>query len=472
LLREQRRALHARIAETLENQFADIIENQPEVLAYHYTEAGLNEQAVGYWHKAGQKAMQRSAHVEAIGHFTKGLEVLNTLPTTPARTQKELSLCIALGAPQIATKGYAAPEVERVYSRARELCKEAGSTPQLFPTLFGLWMFYNVRGELRTARDLGEELLIIAQRAQNSDFLLEAYSALGISHFWLGETLSAQEYLDQGIALYDTQQHRSHALLYGIDPGVGCLTYAAWSLWLLGYPDRSIEMSQRALTLASEIGHPFSQARALSWAAMLHQFRREKQAVRQRAQEAFELSNKLGFPMWLAQSSILRGRVAAEMGEEKEGIAQMRQGLSAYTATGATVPCTYCFALMAEPYGNLGKMDEGFSALAEAMTAVEERGERWWESEIHRLKGELLLKLPVPDVQQASFCFQQALNVAHRQRARSLELRAATSLARLWQNPDKRQDAYDLLAPVYGWFTEGFDTADLKDAKALLDEMA
>lgn len=471
LLKSTRQHYHQRIAHVLKEQFPEIAESQPELLAHHYTEAGLAEQAIGYWQRAGERAAARSANMETIGHCSKALKLLKTLPPTRERAQKELSLHIALGASQIATKGYASREVERVYTRARELCEEMGETSQLFPVLCGLWMTYSVRGELRNARELGDQLLAAAEHAKDPGLLLESQSALGISLFWLGEIVSAREHLEQGIALYDIEKHGSHALLYGVDPGVGCLTYGAWSLWLLGYPDQALTRAQEALTVASSIAHPFSVARAMNWNAVLHQFRRETKAVQVRAQEASKLSAEQGFPHWLAQARILQGWVLVEQGQVESGIAAMHEALTEYSATGAGVRRAYYLGLLAEAYAKCGKTEKGLALLAEALALIIKKGERWWEADVHRLRGELLLSQGGKDV-EAEGCFHQSLEVADGQQAKSLELRAATSLSRLWRDQGKGSEARALLAPIYHWFTEGLDTADLKDAKALLDELA
>ncbi len=273
--------------------------------------------------------MQRSANAEAISHLTTALELLKTLPDTPERTQQELTLQIALGVRLQATKGYGAPEVGTVYTRARELCRQLGETPQLVRVLPGLWNFYLVRAELQTTRELGEQFLTLAQSVQDPVPLLEAHLALGSASFWLGEVASAQAHLEQSIALYDPQQHRSLAFLYGHDPGVLCLSYAACALWTLGYPEQALKRSQEALTLAQELSHPFSLAFALSYATMLHQYRWEGQAAQERAEATIALSTEQGFPFWLAFGTILRGWVLAEQGQGEEGIAQIRQGLEA-----------------------------------------------------------------------------------------------------------------------------------------------
>jgi predicted ATPase len=472
LLRSTRQQYHRHIAQVLEARFLELCETQPEWLAHHYTEAGLGGQAIPYWQRAGQRAIERSAHVEAISHLTKGLEVLKTLPDTPERTQHELTLHTALGVPLRATKGLAAPEVGQVYARARELCQQVEETPQLFPVLRGLWEFYELQGELQTAHELGEQLLTLAQRVRELELLLVAHNVLGDTLVWLGEFAGARAHLEQGITLYTPQQHRSHAFLYGYDSGVHGLSFGAWALWYLGYPDQALRRIHDALTLAQELSHPFSLAFALAFAAWLHQLRREGQATQEGAAAAMALSTDQGFPFWGAWGTILRGWALAEQGQSTEGIAQMRQGIAAWRATGAELQRPYYLALLAEAYGRAGQAAEGLRVLAEALTAVHNTGERQHEAELYRLKGELRLQQDVPDAHEAERCLRQAVDVACRQQAKSLELRAAVSLARLWQQQGKRAEAHELLAPIYGWFTEGFDTADLQEAKALLDALA
>jgi TOMM system kinase/cyclase fusion protein len=479
LLRSTRQQHHQRIAQVLEARFSEICATQPELLAHHYTEAGAMAQAVSYWQRAGQRAVERSAYVEAIGHLTKALEVLRTLPDTPELTQRELTLQIALGAALNVTKGFAAPELEGAYARARELCRQVGETPGLFPVLWGLWGFYLNRGELQTAHELAEELLNLAKRVEDPALLLQAHHTLGPTLFHLGRVSPARIHLEQAIALYDPQQHRSHAFTYGgHDPGVCCRMYAARTQWLLGYPDQAVQRSHEALSLAQKIAHPFSLAHALCFVAGIHQFRREGQAVQEQAEAAMALSTEQGFASRLAMGLFLRGWALAEQGQGEEGIAQMRQGLAARHAIGEDVDRAYYLTLLAEVYGRLGQIDEGFALLAEALAAVQHTREHWTEAELCRLKGELLLKQAVgvglkpATTDEAEACFHQALEVARRQQARSLELRTATSLSRLWQGQGKRAAAHELLAPIYGWFTEGFDTADLQEAKALLDELS
>jgi TOMM system kinase/cyclase fusion protein len=472
LLRSTRQQHHQRIAQVLEAQFSDICETQPELLAQHYTEAGLIVQAILHWQRAGQRAIQRSANVEAIGHLTKGLELLKTLPDTPERAQLELDFQIALGPVLMNTKGPAAPEVERAYARARELCQQVGETPQLFPMLWGLWYFHNGRAAHQTAQELGEQLLSLAQHIQDSAFLVVAHRALGNTLYHLGELARARAHLEEGMALYDPQQHRSLAFLYGQDLAVICRAWAALALWLLGYPDQALQRIREALTQAGEMAHLSSLAYALDWAAMLHRFRREVEAAQERAAAAITLSTEQGFAVYLAWGTIVQGWSLAEQGQGVEGTAQIRQGLATSQAMGLQAVLPYHLALLAEAYGKAGQGKEGLRVLAEALTMVNNTGERNYEAELYRLKGELLLQQALGSGDEAETCFHQALDIARQQQAKSLELRAAISLGRLWQRQSRQAEARALLAPIYGWFTEGFDTADLQEAKALLDELA
>jgi class 3 adenylate cyclase/predicted ATPase len=472
LLKSVRQQYHQRVAQVLEAQFPETAETQPELLAHHYTEADLGEPAVGYWQRAGQRALERSANHEAVSHLSKGLEVLQTLPDTPKRTQQELDLQTRLGPALMVTKSQGAPEVERAYARARELCQQVEDAPQLCPVLFGLWYFYLVRAEFQTARELAEQLLTVAQCVPDPTLLLVAHRVLGQTLASLGELPAAHVHLEQGIALYDPQQHHALALQYGQDPGVICRAWAALTLRLLGYPDQALESITVSLTLAQDLAHPYSLAYALMWAAVVHQFRREQRAAQARAEELLALAREQGFAHWVAAGTIWQGWVQSEQGQRTEGIAQMRQGVAGWRASGVELWRPYFLALLAEAYGNGGQAEEGLRVLGEALAAVEKTGERFYEAELYRLQGELWLRRVGSDALQAETCFQHALDIARSQHAKSLELRAATSLSQLWQKQGKRTEAHALLAPIYGWFTEGFDTADLQEAKALLEELA
>jgi class 3 adenylate cyclase/predicted ATPase len=471
LLRSTRQRHHQHIAQVLEAQFPELCETQPELLAHHYTEAGLLAQAVPYWQRAGQRAVQRFAHREAIGHLTKGLDLLKGLPETPEHTQQELDLQTALAPAWMAAKGYAAPEVEQAYGRARELCRQLGETARLFSVLRGLGAFYFVRGKYQTARELGEELLSLAQSPQDPARLLGAHQVLGIAWFWLGELPSARGHLEQTIALYNPQQHRSQAFRAGQDPGVLCRAYSAWALGLLGYPDQALEKIHEAVTLGRDLSHPHSLVFALYLVASLHQLRRDVPATHEWAEATLALSREQLFPYWLAVGRITRGWALANHGHGGEGIEEIRQGLAAYQATGAELGRPWFLALLAEAYGKAGQAEEGLHVVAEALAAAANIGEGFFEAERYRLKGELLLARAVEKQTVAESCFHQALDSARQQQAKWLELRTAVSLSRLWQRQGKHAEARQLLEPIYGWFTEGFDTVDLQEARALLEEL-
>jgi predicted ATPase len=473
LLKSTRQQYHQRIGQVLESQFPETTEGQPELLAHHYTEAGLAEKAVHYWHKAGERASERSAHVEAITHLRQGLALLLTLPETPERTRREIDVHIALGASLIATKGSGAPEIGQTYTRARQLCQPLNDPQRLFPVVRGLWNYSNVRAEYKTAHALGEQLLTLAQQVHDAIMLIAAHRALGTTSMYLGAAVSAQTHFAQGRALYDPKQHRALALLHGEDAGVICHSYGAWTLWYLGYPDQGRAWNDEAVTLARQSAHPYSLGFALSGAAQFHHHRREGSAAQECAEAAVRLATEQGFPLWRARGAVLGGWALVWQGQIREGLEQMHQSMHAFAhAAGVETTRPYFLVLLADAYGMLREPREGLTVLAEALRFAETMGERWYAPELYRLQGDLLLQQSADHQVEAERCFHHALAIARTQQAKSLELRAATSLARLWQQQGKRREAHDLLAPVYHWFTEGFDTLDLKDAKALLDELA
>ena len=438
LLRSTRQQYHQRIAQVLAERFPDTTETQPELLAHHYTEASLREQAIGYWQRAGERAIQRSAYAEAIAHLTKGLNLLQSLSPIPERLQQELVLQTTLGSALVVAKGQGAPEVGQVYARARELCRQVGETPQLFPILFGLWRFYLVRAQYQTAQELAVQCLSLAQRVDDPALLLQAHFGLGVTLVWLGEMAPARAHLEQGIALYNPQEHRALAFRTGIDPGLWCLSYVAFALWVLGYPDQAMRRSHEALTLAQEVPHPPSLAAVLAYVAITHTFRRDVHATREQAEATMVLANAQGFPQSLALGRLHQGWALGAQGQGVEGIAQIRQALAAWQAMGAEMYQPWYMATLAEAYGNYGQPEEGLCLLTEALAMADNNREGFFEAELYRLKGELWLRQAMPDAAQAERCFRQALAVAQRQQGKSWELRAAMSLSHLWQLQGKR----------------------------------
>ncbi len=494
LLKSKRQQYHQQIAQVLEEQFPNIKEIQPELVAHHYTEASLAEQAIPYWQRASERSVQRSANVEAISHLTRGLDLLNALPDSPNKPEQELAFQLALATALTATKGYAAPEVKQVYDRARELCQQIGATPQIARVLWGLARFYYARAELLTARNLNEQLLLSAQAQNDESLLLEAHFGVGTTSYNLGEFTSSLQHLEQGIHLYARQKHRGYAMMYGQDTGVVCLAYTSFVLSVLGYPDQALTRCRECLALAQELAHPYSSAYALTCSAFLHQRRGEPQMTQQQAEAAIKLATEHGFPIWQNSGKILQGWSIGIQGNTQEGIVLLQQGIATVRAMGVEVTLPHRLCLLAEVYGKAGLAEEGLAVLTEVPVMMDKSGERYYEAEVYRLKGELLLAQesrehglgsekqnvggPEPQSKivfpydEAEACFHKAIDIARQQQAKSSELRASTSLARLWQQQDKREDARQLLAEIYGWFTEGFDTADLKDAKALLEELS
>jgi predicted ATPase len=469
LLRSTRQLVHQQVAQLLETRFPEIVETQPELVAQHYTAAGCAEQAVPYWQRAGQQASDCSANLEAVSHLTTGIELLKALPETPERTQQALTLHIALGAALLMTKGQAAPAVEHAYTQARALCQQVGETPELVPVLLGLWRFYSARSQLHTAREFGETLLRLAQCVDDPTLAVIAHYVLGTTWLWLGVLPTARTHLEEGIARYTLDQRRAPVFRMGQDPGLVCQIYAALTLWLLGYPAQALARLHDGLALAYELAHPYSLAWARCWVAFVSQLYRDVPAVREHAEAAVALSTEQSFPYWAALGTILRGWALAMQGRNEVGMAEVRQGIAGWRATGAALLGPYFCTMLADVSAHLGHPADGLQALAEAHTLMEQQEERWWEGEVCRLRGVLLLRQPETPQAEAEAWLQRALDVARRQEAKSLELRAAMSLSRLWQQQGKRQEAHDLLAEVYAWFTEGFDTADLQDAKALLE---
>ena len=473
ILPPRRKLLHGLVAKAVEEVYADNLEPHYAFLGVHYREGKVWEKTTVYLHKAGVAAVTRSAHREAVEHFNGALETLKHLPENRRTFEQAITIRLDLGRALITIKDYLAPEVEETYLRARDLCQQLGETPQLFPVLWGLSRVYNFRGELQASRNLGEQLLATAQRIQDPALLLEAHHTLWATLFSLGELAAAQAHTEEGLALYNPEQRGRHAFLYGAhDSGVCGLRHAAMTLWLLGYPDQALQKSQAALALAPKLHHPFSLAFALYYSAWVHQWRGEVQAALELAEAVLRIGTEQGNPRWMVQGTFLRGALLARQGWGKEGITQMHQAVTGQLTALAGRDRSYVAVLLAEAYGKERQIEEGLEVVTKELDRVHKTGERFYESELHRINGELLLGQAVPDEKGAESCFQDAIAVARRQQAKSLELRAAMSLSSLWQRQGKKKEARQLLADIYGWFTEAFDTADLKEAKELLEGLS
>jgi predicted ATPase len=428
---------------------------------------------VAYWRQAGEQAVQRSAYLETIGHLSNGLDTLNKLPCTRERDQYELQLQLSLALAFHASKGQSADEVEYTYLRARELCEQLDEGQQLFRVLMGLYRCYGGRGQRQTAREFVDELFRVAQRLQDAPLLLEAHMARGVVIFHAGEFIVARDHLEQAIAIYDPEDKRFNAANASINPGVNVLSRMSWTLWFLGYPEQARSKSQETLTLARQLGHIHSLAMVCTFASILHLLCGEGDSIQEQVEVATRLSSEYDFRQWKMMAAMLRGWYLAHHEQSEVGIVKMQEELSTYLASGNALYRVWFLALLAEAYGQYGRSALGLEVIGEALALVfGNEGERCWESELHHIKGKLLLVESPDNAADAESCFQQAITIAQNQSAKSWELRAATSLARLWQSQGKRKEAYNLLSPVYGWFTEGFDTADLIDARALLDELS
>jgi predicted ATPase len=472
LLIERRKLLHERAGLALESMFARQLEDHLDELAHHYSRSDNGAKAVEYLGRAGQQALHRSAYADAISSLSRGLNLGQKLPDSPERIQRELLLQLALGSALIAVRGRAAAEAERAYTRARELCERLGDPPELFPALWGLWALHLLRGELRKAYELAEQLLRRAQSAHDPGLLTYAQAARGATSYLMGEFLPARKHLENAITLYDPERHRPLAFRYGgRDAGISCLSYAAWTLWQLGYPDQALKRGNEALALAQALSHPFSLGFAGVFVGVLRQYRREARAAQETAESVIALSAECGLGSFWHFATVLRGWAMAEQGSNEEGIAQLQEGLSASRAMGEEVLRLYYLCLL-EACMDTGRPDDRLNALTEALAAANEKEIRFYEAETHRLKGELLLRRDDSNAAEAQSCYERAIETARKQSAKSLELRATTSLARLLAKQGRRDEARTMLAEIYGWFTEGFDTADLKDAKALLDELS
>jgi predicted ATPase/class 3 adenylate cyclase len=465
VLKRTRRQYHRRVAEVLAETSRDFVRNHPEILAHHYTEAGFAEEGIGYWKLAGARATEYSAHIEAEGHLRRGLELVKRI--APEKQQREeLELLVALGIPLTATRSYAHEEGEQLYLRTLELSETLGDSKQKFRSLSGLYRYYITSGQLHRALEYGERLLEVAEGSEDSLLMMEAERATGASLYALGRLEESRSHLERGVSLHDPTRDFRQTLEFSNDPGLSCLIWLICPLWLLGWPAKALASVEKALTLAKRHGHAYGIALTLMYYTWAHAYRREWDLAEARADECLEISNAHGFTLFVGAVNVFRGRALVEAGNVGRGITVLEHGLALYRRTGATLTLPFFSYLLAEAYVAADRVDDALAELDAAARMVEAHDERAWEAEIHRLKGELLHKRR----ESAALVLQQldtARTVACAQHAKSLELRVAMTRLRLASSADQRAAALAELSGIYAWFTEGFETPDLKEAKAL-----
>jgi class 3 adenylate cyclase/predicted ATPase len=470
LLRSRRIDLHASIARLLEERFPEMTEAQPELLARHYSEAGLGESAVAHWQRAGERAIKRSSNLEAVAHFRRGLEALEALPDRTAWAEQELQLLIGLGPALMLTRSSIAPEITQAYGRARELASEMGKDTELFKAVWGLTFVDNIKGDLTGSRNSIDELFDIARRQDDPDLLLQAHHAAWGRAVESSNFVEAQKYIEAGLALYRREVHGQHAHIYGgHDPGICAYGYGAQIACILGHSGESLRKLDQGLALARDLAHPPALADALASAASVRVIRREPLEVEELIGSLLPLVFKHGSALGVANAKMLHGWALVARGRVDEGLVQLRLGLEAWRTSGSKYSAPYRLGRAADAYRMAGLAEEAKRLVTEAAETMERTNERWFEAEVHRLRGQL--HMDSGDHHEAENCFKRAIAVALNQSARLFELRCANSLSRLWRSQGRPERVRELLAPIYAWFTDGFDTVDLKEAKALLDEL-
>jgi predicted ATPase len=470
LLRGTRQQLHARIASILESKFPETVAATPEILAGHYTSAGNAAQAVPYWLQAGQAALNRSTLAEAVGHLTKGLGLVQSIPDGASRVELELGLQATLAVVLAGAKGFGVPEVEQAYVRARALCDQVGKTRQFFPVLYGLFLFHWVRGHLETARSGAEEMLSVAMETGDRPLQLIANFSLGGVLWHIGDNRASLDHIAKAHARYDERIDASLASEYGQDFGVWTLSYLHHAQLSLGFPERGLRAITDALTLARKLDHPLSLCNALNFSALSGINRRDPQRVLKFTEETLAIATEQGFPQYIALATMNRGWALAQLGATNEGIELGQQGIAMWHMLGAAVALPGILAAHAESQLLGGQIRAALETTDEGLVSIEKNSERAWTSTLYYCRGEIFTAMGDPDGAQQQFHF--AISTAREQDNRFQELRAIARLARLWADRGKRSEAHDLLAPAYSFFTEGFDMPILRDAKVLLDQLA
>jgi predicted ATPase len=479
LLREPRRVLHARIAETMEREFTEIAESRPELLARHCTEAGLIEKAAAFWGKAGQRSLARSAFAEAAEQLRRALAQIDALPVTPALRREQIKFQVALIAPLIHVKGHAAPECKAAAEQARVLIEQAearGEPPDdpllLFSVLYSFWVANYAAFNGDAMRELAAQFLALAEKQGTTVPLMIGHRLMANSLMLTGDIAEGRAHYDQALALFDPVEHRALAPRFAQDVRVAILSYRSLALWMIGYPEAALADAEYALKDAREIGHASTLMYALFHGPLTHILCGDYLTATAEADEAVTLADAKGALVFKALGMLGQGYSLALTGKAADAIQVIATGKAALQTTGAALWAPLSLSYLARAHAELGQFDNAGRCIGEAMAAMETTKEKWWEAEVNRVAGQIILQSPAPDAAKAEAYFERALVVARAQQARSWELRAAMSMARLWRDQGKPQQARQLLAPVYGWFTDGFDTRDLKDAKALLVEMS
>ncbi len=471
LLKRTRQQYHLEVARLLEERFPETVAENPELLAHHYAEADNSERAVHYWRSAGERARRQSANLEAIAYLTKGIAMLSELPDNEERARQELSLQISLGHANIVAKGHGAIGAEAAYARALTLCERLGDVPELASTLFGLWRFDVAARPLGETHDVVKRLRRLADGKQDTELHVVACYALGYTTLCMGKLSDARASLEEGIARYLPTQRNAAIYRAGQDPGVACRAYLAMAEWLLGFPERAQSLTRESVELAEEVDDAYSLAYALCFigATVSEACGSDRSTLVQRG---LDVATREGFPFWIVNGRVHRASMCFDDERSGSALDELRDSVLGMSRLGVHIHRPYLMTLLARAYQQVGRIDEGLQVLDDAQRSIDARGERWWEAEVRRLRGELLLPRSATSANDAEAYIEQALDISRNQEARSLELRAAMSLARLWQRQGKRGESLDLLTPIYDWFTEGFDTVDLKDAKALLEQLS
>jgi class 3 adenylate cyclase/tetratricopeptide (TPR) repeat protein len=472
MLKSRRAEVHGRIAAALEGGFPELAKTQPELLAHHFTQAGLTRPAIGYWHAAGQRATERLAYAEAIAYFQRGIELAGTLAEAPDVAALELRLQIELGYGYVPTKGWTAPESLRAFTRAHALSQQAGDDASLFGALWGLWLFNWMRVECALAQDLAEQCVVLAERTGSSDMLVRAYYGRGLSAHHRGAFGLARTEFERAIGLYEPRRHRALALVYGLDPRAGSLHWLAVTLWNLGFADQALARCAETEAAAGELLHPFTRGFAFTARSLVHLFRGEPEVAQWYADALVALGTEQEYPYWVALGTAWRCAAMIEqgLGSEPE-LGQLRDAITTLRGLGALEPALRVHPHVVRACLRLGDIGAARSAADEGLALIRRHGLGEHEARLLTLLGDALAAPPAPDLAGAERCYAEALEVAHRQDAKSLELQAATGLARLWQRQGQARRARELLHAVYGWFTEGLETRSLREARALLDEL-